>query len=110
MTRTGKISKLMHRIADPFVEIHPDDAMMYQISDADPVQLESPRGQIEVKARITDRVPPGVVFLPFHWGDLNTSRGAMNILTNDAFDPISQEPELKVCAVKIRALSKEIAV
>jgi ferredoxin-nitrate reductase len=50
------------------------------------------------------------VFLPFHWGDLNTSRGAMNILTNDAFDPVSKEPELKACAVRIRVANEVVAV
>jgi ferredoxin-nitrate reductase len=110
MTRTGKIGKLMHRIADPFVEIHPDDALTYQISDGDTVQVESPRGHIKVNARITDRIQPGVVFLPFHWGDLNTARGAMNNLTNDAFDPVSKEPELKACAVRIRAANEVVAV
>jgi ferredoxin-nitrate reductase len=110
MTRTGKIGKLMHRITDPFLEIHPDDATLYQISDGDSIEVESPRGQIKVNARLTDRVQRGVVFLPFHWGDLNTSRGAMNNLTNDAFDPVSKEPELKACAVRIRVANKVVAV
>ena len=49
-----------------------------------------------VKIMITDRVDPGVVFMPFHFEETN-----VNKLTNPAYDPIAKIPELKVCAVKL---------
>ncbi len=45
---------------------------------------------------ITDRVDPGVVFMPFHFEETN-----VNKLINPAYDPIAKIPELKVCAVKL---------
>jgi assimilatory nitrate reductase catalytic subunit len=48
-------------------------------------------------ARITDRVRPDTVFMPFHW----SGPGSANALTNDALDPLSRMPEFKVCAVSV---------
>jgi sulfite reductase (NADPH) flavoprotein alpha-component len=58
-----------------------------------------------LEARISERVLPGVVFIPMHWGDYYTSGGAINLLTNDVYDPASKEPEYKACAVAIAAAS-----
>ncbi len=49
-----------------------------------------------MKARITDKSPPGVVFMTFHFAETPT-----NVLTNPALDPVAKIPELKVCAVKL---------
>ena len=48
------------------------------------------------EARVTDIVPEGVLFMPFHFAD-----GPANVLTNTATDPIAKIPELKVCAARI---------
>ncbi len=58
--------------------------------------MASRRGEIVVKIMITDRVDPGMVFMPFHFKETN-----VNKLTNPAYDPIAKIPELKVCAVKL---------
>ena len=46
------------------VEIHPSDAQQAGIKDGDPVQLENERGQVELKAKVTDAVKPGVLYSP----------------------------------------------
>jgi formate dehydrogenase major subunit len=67
----------------------------------DNVKVSSRRGSIKVKARISEGISRGVVFIPFHFKE-----AAANVLTNTALDPISKIPELKVCAVKIEAKQK----
>jgi predicted molibdopterin-dependent oxidoreductase YjgC len=49
-----------------------------------------------VPARISNKVKPGLLFVPFHFAE-----NSANILTNSAFDPVAKIPEYKVCAVKI---------
>jgi predicted molibdopterin-dependent oxidoreductase YjgC len=63
------------------------------------VKVSSRRGEIELIVRVTDRIKPGVVFIPFHFAE-----AAANALTNSAFDPIAKIPEYKVCAVKVEVL------
>jgi len=79
-----------------YVEIHPEDAKALAINDGDAVKLATRRGQIELPARISNKVKPGLLFVPFHFAE-----NSANILTNSAFDPIAKIPEFKVCAVKV---------
>lgn len=53
---------------------------------------------MEVKARVTDRSPEGVIFMNFHFHE-----AAVNRLTNPALDPVGKIPEYKVCAAKVEA-------
>ena len=62
-------------------------------------RVTSRRGEVEVDARVTNRVSEGVIFMPFHFVD-----GAANRLTNNVVDPIAKIPEYKVCAAKLRAM------
>jgi len=79
-----------------YVEIHPEDAEKLAVQDGEVVNLATRRGEIQIPARISNKVKPGLLFVPFHF-----SESAANILTNSAFDPIAKIPEYKVCAVKI---------
>ena len=89
---------LRHIDPDPVVEIHPEDARRLGIrADNGLVEIESRRGKVHAKARITETVSPGLVFMTFHFRE-----AAVNLLTIDALDPIAKIPELKVCAVRIR--------
>ena len=79
-----------------FVEINPDDAAKLQISDGSMVKIVSRRGLVMTRARVTEMVPPGTVFMPFHFKE-----AAANVLTNPALDSVAKIPELKVCAVRV---------
>ncbi|HEV2638479.1 MAG TPA: bifunctional nitrate reductase/sulfite reductase flavoprotein subunit alpha [Actinocrinis sp.] len=103
LTKTGKISKLTKLNPGPFVEVHPADAAALGVVDGDPVLVASRRGRAVLPTVVTDRVRPGDCFAPFHWNDLFGVYLSVNAVTNDAVDPISFQPEFKVCAV---ALSK----
>jgi anaerobic selenocysteine-containing dehydrogenase len=65
------------------------------------VEIVSRRGKVMVQARVTEEIARGSCFLPFHWGREQGSKAANN-LTVTARDPISHQPELKACAVRIR--------
>jgi ferredoxin-nitrate reductase len=105
MTRTGKIPRLAKQAVTPYIELHPADADMYAVCAGDTVTVDSVRGRITVQAKLNATLRPGVVFMPFHWGDMFATGVATNELTNDALDPISKEPEYKVCAVRVMKAS-----
>jgi ferredoxin-nitrate reductase len=109
MTKTGKVNKLRQHIDKPFVEIHPHDAMLRNISDGDIVEVDNFRGSVRVSARVTEDVKKGVVFIPMHWGKiLQKDLGRANNLTSDLVDPVSKEPDFKFSAVEVRKYEKPV--
>jgi len=81
------------------VEINPEDAVKLHINTGDMVEVSSRRGSVKVKAEISERPLPGVVFMTFHFKE-----AAANLLTIDALDPVAKIPEFKVCAVRINGV------
>jgi formate dehydrogenase major subunit len=77
-------------------DISIQDAKRQGIADGDYVRVRSRRGEVTVKARITEEVPPGMVWMAFHFRE-----GNANWLTNPVFDPITQTAEYKACAVNL---------
>lgn len=104
MTKTGRVDKLNKLNGAPFVEVHPDDAAAQGITRDHQVELTSRRGRAVLPVQITDRVQPGNVWVPFHWNDEHGEYLTVNALTNDAVDADSLQPELKVCAVRLRPI------
>ena len=80
-----------------YVEIHPEDAERLGVGDGRMVKVKTVRGETEARARITERVKPGMVFMPFHWQ-------GTNIITSDALDPVARIPEYKIAACRIEAM------
>jgi len=102
MTRRSPI--LEASAPSPYVEMHPDDAGKLGIEDNEVVRASSRRGKIELSVRVTDRIKPGLVFIPFHYRE-----AAANLLTNDALDPQCKIAEAKVCAIKVEKIAMEKA-
>ncbi len=96
-TMTGTVPELNRAVPKAYVEIHPDDAAKMGINNKDQVVVETRRGNLKIEARVIDRPKPGTIFIPWHWDEWMA-----NVLTIDAFDPGSKEPEYKVCAARIR--------
>jgi sulfite reductase (NADPH) flavoprotein alpha-component len=105
MTKTGKIAKLNRLNPDPFIEINAIDAEWSEIAAGDLVEIASRRGRAVLPAVVTDRVLPGSCFAPIHWNDLFGEYVSVNAVTSDAVDPLSFQPELKVCAVSLTRVS-----
>lgn len=101
LTKTGKVAKLNRLNPGPFVEVNPQDAQVLGIGEGDSVEVASRRGRAVLPAVVTDRVRPGDCFAPFHWNDLFGEYLSVNAVTSDAVDPISFQPEFKVCAVTL---------
>jgi ferredoxin-nitrate reductase len=101
MTRSGKARQLVRRDPDPFVQVHPTLAARLSIAEGDTVQLASRRGTVRLKAQITDRVQPELVFVPIHWGDMFAPGNAANYLTISATGRVARQPEFKYCAVSL---------
>jgi formate dehydrogenase alpha subunit len=77
-------------------EIHPADADMHGIRHGDPVRVRSRRGEVVLRATVTEKTSVGVVFVPMHFAE-----AAANLLTNDVLDPQAMIPEFKACAVQV---------
>jgi formate dehydrogenase major subunit len=80
-----------------FVEIHPDTAEEYGISENDMLDVTSRHGETQAMAQITTRPSPGEVFIPMHYLD----GGANNLTKEDPLDGPARTPEYKVTDVRI---------
>jgi predicted molibdopterin-dependent oxidoreductase YjgC len=82
-----------------FVEINPEDAEHAGLGDGQDVVIRSRRGSVRTKVRLSENVPPGTIFLAFHWRE-----APANMLTQDfALDPVAKIPEYKICAVRLES-------
>ena len=77
-------------------EINPSDAERLTIENGSLLRVSSKRGKVELKAKVTERSPIGVVFVTFHFSEV-----AVNTLMHLTLDPVGKIPEFKVCAVKV---------
>jgi len=104
LTRTGKAEKLVRREPGPYVEVHPADAEALGVAAGETVLLSTRRGTVRLPVRLSDGVRPGMVFVPFHWGDLYGEGNAANYLTISAIGRVAKQPELKFCAVSLEKM------
>ena len=96
-TMTRRSKPLDWREPRGYVEINAQDAAEIDLEDDRAVVIKSRRGVVRTRAKISSSVPPGTIFLAFHWRE-----APANILTQDfALDPVAKIPEYKVCAVRI---------
>ena len=102
LTRTAQAPALMARTPEPIVEVHPRDARRAGVRDGDFVEVISRRGKAVAQTRVTETIREGTCFLPFHWGRRFGFYKSANNLTLSDRDPISRQPELKACAVRLR--------
>ena len=83
------------------LEIHPADAESRGVLDGDLVRLESRSGDTALRAQVSDRMQPGVVYTTFH----HPKTGA-NVITTDFTDWATNCPEYKVTAVQVRKTNR----
>ncbi len=95
-TQTWNCTGFEELFGEELVEISPPDALDLGVQDRDYVRVVSRRGRVRMRAWVTERSPRGVVWSCFHFREAN-----INIVTNNAFDPISDTAEYKACAVRI---------
>lgn len=83
-----------------FAEVNSNDAKKLGLRDMDDCIVSTRRGKLTVKARVSDMVKEGVMWMPFHY-----TEAPANLLTNDAFCPIARTGEYKACAAKLEKIS-----
>jgi len=98
--QTRKSHTLAARSFESFVEIHPKTAKKYGIENSTLVKVESRRGSIVVRSKITSDIREDTIFVPMHWGDLQN----VNKVTYHELDPTCRMPGFKVCAAKVSPL------
>lgn len=109
MTKTGKVARLKTHYPKPVLEINPVDAYLHGIKDGDITEIKSTNGEVRVRAKVTDAIKEGVVFLPMHWGKiLQSNLNRANNLTNTHVDPISKEPDFKFTSVAVSKYKKPV--
>ena len=100
MTRTAKTARLSSHLAEPYCEIHPEDASALHLKDADLIRISNDYGKIVVRALVTDRQKKGHLFVPMHWTDQYASKARVDTLIPPLTDPFSGQPASKNVAVK----------
>lgn len=101
MTRSGRSQRLSQHIAEPYVEIHPEDAVRHAVSDADLVCVSTELGTVLVRALLSTRQKPGSIFVPMHWSDQFSAKARVDALVPPATDAISGQPASKNVACRI---------
>jgi formate dehydrogenase major subunit len=94
MTRRTNNVKI---VTDDVLMINPTDAAKHNIAEGDMVCVESPRGKVDIKAKITDEVKPGILSSTFHFPEV-----MLNNITSNVTDSEALCPEYKVVACNIR--------
>lgn len=102
-TRTGKVGNLNKFSPTPYMEMNPDAAHELGIEHGGYARLTSRRGDGVVMVQLTHRVPPNMVFIPFHFHE------CVNRLTLGLLDPHSRQPAFKQCAVNIEPVDDQEA-
>lgn len=98
--QTRKSSSLAARNFESYMEIHPETAKKYHISDNTLVKIESRRGSIVVRSKWSPTIRHDTIFVPFHWADSQN----VNRLVSQDLDPTCKMPGFKVSAVKVHPI------
>lgn len=98
-TQTGRCEGLNDILGEETADISPEDAMSLDIVHGETIKVISRRGEVNVKANVSSRIPQGMVWMAFHFRE-----ACANWLTNPAFDPVTLTAEYKACAVRIEKL------
>jgi nitrate reductase (cytochrome) len=95
-TMTKESKQLRNLNAEAVAEIHPEDAKKLGVKNGEAVRISSRRGSEIFPAKLTDGSRQGLIFVHMHDADRMCNR-----VTIDAVDPVSKEPEYKICAVNV---------
>jgi len=98
-TQTGRSLGLNDLLGEETADISPSDATRMGISHGQRIMVKSRRGEVTLRAKVTESVPAGMVWMAFHFRD-----ACANWLTNPAYDPETLTAEYKACAVRIEKL------
>lgn len=101
MTRTGRAPKLAEHIPEPFIDMHPQDALLCGVKAGELARVTSDWGAVVARVQHGGGIARGSVFMPIHWSGQTASDARVGTVVNPAVDPVSGEPEFKHTPVRI---------
>jgi assimilatory nitrate reductase catalytic subunit len=101
MTRTGISPRLGQHLPEPFVEIHPNDATRFGVTDDSFARITTDYGQCVLKVVVSERAQRGMLFAPIHWSEETASAARLGALVAPFTDPFSGQPESKATPASI---------
>ena len=101
MTRTGKSPKLADHVPEPFVDMHPQDALLSGVREGELARVVTRWGSLVARVQHGGGIPRGNLFVPIHWNAQFASDARVGALVNPVVDPISGEPEFKHTPVRV---------
>ncbi|GEN29416.1 nitrate reductase [Halovibrio variabilis] len=107
MTRTARAPRLMNHRAEPFMDVHPDDAHTAGVTDQGLAVLTAAKGEFRARVRVSNAQRRGEVFVPIHWTDCFTQQARSSVLIDSITDPLSGQPESKHGAVALAPLATD---
>jgi assimilatory nitrate reductase catalytic subunit len=101
MTRTGRSARLAAHLPEPFVDVHPADALRFGLRSGGLVRVATRWGRLVARLRSSGEIARGSIFVPIHWSGSTASDARVGALVNPAVDPVSGEPEFKYTPARI---------
>jgi assimilatory nitrate reductase catalytic subunit len=101
MTRTGKAARLADHVAESFIDIHPQDALLCGVREGELARVSSKWGAMVARVQHGGGIARGGVFIPIHWNGQTASDARVGAVVSPAVDPVSGEPEFKHTPVKV---------
>ncbi len=103
MSRSGKSARLASHLPEPYVDLHPQDAMLSGVREGELARVSTRWGALVARAKFSGEMRRGQVFVPIHWNGQTASDARVGALVNPVVDPVSGEPEFKHTPVRIEA-------
>jgi assimilatory nitrate reductase catalytic subunit len=101
MTRSGISPRLGQHLPEPFVEIHPDDALRSGVTDGGFARIVTDYGQCTLRVAVNERQQRGMLFAPIHWSEETASAARVGAMVAPITDPFSGQPENKATPASI---------
>lgn len=101
MTRTGLSPRLATHIVEPTVQVNPEDAALFQLSEGGFARIETALGAVVLKVALDPSIPRGSLFAPIHWSGETASHARIGAAVQPVCDPFSGQPEMKATPASI---------
>ncbi|AIY39324.1 Assimilatory nitrate reductase large subunit [Collimonas arenae] len=101
MTRTGKSPRLADHVPESFIDMHPQDALLYGVREGMLARVSSRWGAMVARVQHGGGIARGTMFVPIHWNAQTASDARVGALVNPVVDPVSGEPEFKHTPVRV---------
>ncbi len=101
MTRSGQSPRLGQHLPEPFVEVHPDDALKFGVTHDSFARVTTDYGQCTLKVVVSERQQRGMLFAPIHWSEATATGSRVGALVAPITDAFSGQPENKATPASI---------